>query len=134
MARVASFAAAFHDSHLAGTSFDPRRSWHLQSVVSTLGCPGVNGPIPSAGLDELIDDKLPREPCQDSRLTDSHYRQKRHPESLCRKSITPIVLCRSMAPLLKSHSSLGVLTPRIVPPKHQPWSCMMSTKRRLEAL
>src|SRR5580698_9270016 len=29
-----------------------RRSWHLSGLVRLGGCPGVEGPFPSAGLDE----------------------------------------------------------------------------------
>ncbi len=38
--------------HLPANLAVLRRSWHLQEVVSFLGCPGFFGPIPSAGLDE----------------------------------------------------------------------------------
>src|SRR5579872_5157832 len=39
-------------AHLPARHAAGRRSWHLSELVGLGGCPGVEGPFPSAGLDE----------------------------------------------------------------------------------
>src|SRR5580700_3612003 len=39
-------------AHLPARLEAGRRSWHLSELVGLGGCPGVEGPYPSAGLDE----------------------------------------------------------------------------------